>query len=234
MMTPLLVWTGWAPPAVAVGTDLVWNALTKVVGATVHYRKGNVDTKLVQRLALGSIPGALLGTYLLSLLKTSSSVASVDRLIVHLLGGTLITVAVSIMVRGFIQRHGIFANNRLETIPKITRWAVPSIGFVVGLMVAFTSVGSGSLIMTSLLLLCPRERLNLLVGSDVFHGLLLVGVAAVGHWRLGDVNMPLMLSLLIGSVPGVWLGSSMTTRISERALRPVVATLLFVTGVKLI
>src|SRR6476646_5890720 len=86
MMTPLLLWTGWAAPTVAVGTDLVWNALTKVVGATVHYRKRNVNAKLVRRLALGSIPGALLGIYLLALLKTSSSVAAVDTFVVRLLG----------------------------------------------------------------------------------------------------------------------------------------------------
>src|SRR6059058_3954500 len=78
MMTPLLLWTGWAGPTVAVGTDLVWNALTKVVGASVHYRKGNVNGKLVRCLALGSIPGALLGVCLLGLLKTSSSVAYVN------------------------------------------------------------------------------------------------------------------------------------------------------------
>jgi uncharacterized protein len=234
MMTPLLLWTGWAGPTVAVGTDLVWNALTKVVGATVHYRKGNVNAKLVSFLALGSIPGALLGLVLLGLLKTSSTVASVDKLIVRLLGGTLIAVAFSILLRGYLQNRFPLKTTKLISDPDLMARTVPLIGFVVGVLVTFTSVGSGSLIMTSLLLLFPGERLNKLVGSDVFHGVLLVGVAAVGHWRLGDVNFPLVASLLLGSVPGVWLGSSMASRIPERALRPVVATLLFVTGVKLI
>src|SRR5438132_9032803 len=92
MMTPILVWTGWAPPAVAVGTDLVWNAITKTVGAAVHYREKNVNLSLVRHLATGSIPGALIGLYVLGVLKRTGGVAYVDRMIVHLLGATLIAV----------------------------------------------------------------------------------------------------------------------------------------------
>ena len=88
-MTPLLLWTGWAAPTVAVGTDLVWNALTKVVGAAVHYRHRNVNLKLVWRLASGSVPGALVGLYLLGTLKKHAGLEFVDHLIVRLLGGTL-------------------------------------------------------------------------------------------------------------------------------------------------
>src|SRR3984893_7090055 len=100
MMTPLLVWTGWATPVVAVGTDLVWNALTKIVGATVHYRRNNVDLRLVRRLAIGSVPGATVGLFLLALLKRSASVEFVDHVIVRVLGGTLILVAVSLILKG--------------------------------------------------------------------------------------------------------------------------------------
>ena len=104
LMTPLLLWTGWAAPTVAVGTDLVWNALTKTVGAAVHYRERNVNLKLVGRLAFGSVPGALLGLYLLSLLKKYAGVAYVDHLIVRLLGGALIVVATGIILKGYIHR----------------------------------------------------------------------------------------------------------------------------------
>jgi len=234
LMTPLLLWTGSATPMVAVGTDLVWNALTKTVGAAVHYRHRNVNLRLVWRLAIGSIPGALLGIYLLNLLKHSARVEFVDHLIVRLLGGALILVAVGILSKGYIQRHVPEAVLRKATDENLTDWRVPFLGFIVGLLVTFTSVGSGSLIVTALLLLFPAERLNRLVGSDVFHGVLLVGVAALGHWRLGDVNLPLVFGLLLGSVPGVWLGSLTASRIPEGALRPAVATLLFITGVKLI
>jgi uncharacterized protein len=234
MMTPLLLWTGWASPSLAVGTDLVWNALTKVVGATVHYRHRNVNLPLVWRLASGSVPGALAGLYLLAQLKKHASVATVDHLIVRLLGGTLIVVAIGIVFRGYIHRLIPSTATRTATRENLSGWKVPVLGFVVGLIVTFTSVGSGSLIVTTLLLLFPGERLNKLVGSDVFHAVLLVGVAALGHWHLGDVNVPLVFGLLIGSVPGVWLGSYIATRIPENALRPAVAVLLFVTGVKLV
>ena len=234
MMTPLLLWTGWAAPTVAVGTDLVWNALTKTVGAAVHYRHRNVNLKLVWKLASGSIPGALLGLYLLSLLQKSAGVEYVDRLIVRLLGGTLILVAFGIIFKGYIRGLLPAVAARSATDDNLKGWQVPLLGFLVGVLVSFTSVGSGSLIVTTLLLMFPGERLNRLVGSDVFHGVLMVGVAALGHWRLGDVNLSLVSGLLLGSIPGVWLGSFIASRIPEGTLRPAVATLLFVTGVKLV
>lgn len=234
MMTPLLLWTGWAAPTVAVGTDLVWNALTKTVGAVVHYRHKNVNLRLVWKLATGSVPGALLGLYLLGLLKKSAGVEYVDHLIVRLLGGTLMLVAVGIIFKGYIRRWLPAAAERSATDESLRGWHVPLLGFVVGVLVSFTSVGSGSLIVTTLLLMFPGERLNRLVGSDVFHGVLIVGVAALGHWHLGDVNLPLVSGMLMGSVPGVWLGSFIASRIPEGTLRPAVATLLFVTGVKLV
>ena len=233
-MTPLLLWTGWAAPTVAVGTDLVWNALTKTVGAAVHYRHNNVNLKLVWRLASGSVPGAMLGLYLVGSLKKSAGVEFVDHLIVRLLGGTLILVAAGIIFREHIHRWLPAAASRTATNENLKGWQVPLLGFVVGVLVSFTSVGSGSLIVTTLLLMFPGERLNRLVGSDVFHGVLIVGVAALGHWHLGDVNLPLVSGLLLGSIPGVWLGSFIASRIPEGTLRPAVATLLFVTGVKLI
>lgn len=234
MMTPLLLWTGWAAPTVAVGTDLVWNALTKTVGAAVHYRHKNVNLNLVWRLATGSVPGAIVGLYLLSLLKKSASVQYVDHLIVRLLGGTLIVVAIGILCKEPLRRWFPSKTVRTATAENLRGWQVPLLGFIVGMIVSFTSVGSGSLIVTTLLLLFPGERLNRLVGSDVFHAMFLVGVAALGHWRLGDVNFPLVTGLLIGSVPGVWLGSVVASRIPEGTLRPAVATLLFVTGAKLV
>jgi uncharacterized protein len=234
MMTPLLLWTGWAAPTVAVGTDLVWNALTKTVGAAVHFRHKNVNLKLVWKLATGSVPGALLGLYVFGLLKKSAGVEALDHLIVRMLGGTLMLVATGIVFKGYIYPHLPQSALRTASNENLKGWQVPALGFVVGVLLAFTSVGSGSLIVTTLLLLFPGEKLSKLVGSDVFHGVIIVGVAALGHWHLGDVNLPLVGGLLVGSVPGVWAGSYTATRIPEGALRPAVATLLFVTGVKLI
>ena len=234
MMTPILVWAGWAPPALAVGTNLVWTTITKIVGATVHYRENNVNLRLVWQLAKGSIPGAVLGVYVFGALKQRVSLEYMDRLIIHLLGVSLITVGLCIAAREYLSRYYRSRDKLLADDEGISSRWVPAIGFVVGLLVVFTSVGSGSLIITTLLLLFPGERLNRLVGSDVFHGLLLVGVAAFGHWHFGDVDMPLVGSLLIGSVPGVGLGSLLARRVPDRVLRPSLAMLLFVTGVKLI
>src|ERR1700752_218206 len=152
MMTPLLLWTGWVTPTVAVGTDLLWNALTKTVGATVHYRHENINLRLVWKLASGSIPGALLGLYLLGLLKKTAGVAYIDRLIVHLLGGALILVAIAIIFKGYIRSWFPAVAARPATEENLKGWQVPLLGFVVGVLVSFTSVGSGSLILTTLLL----------------------------------------------------------------------------------
>jgi uncharacterized membrane protein YfcA len=234
MMTPILVWAGWALPAVAVGTNLVWTTITKIVGATVHYREKNVNLRLVWQLAKGSIPGALLGLSAFGFVKHAAGVDYLNNLIIHALGGTLIAVAVGIALRECVFRHSQSSKAALATEEGLRSWLVPLIGFVVGVLVAFTSVGSGSLVITSLLLLFPGERLKNLVGSDVFHGLLLVGVAAFAHWHFGDVDVRLVRSLLFGSIPGVWLGSLLAGRAPDRVLRPSVAMLLFISGVKLI
>src|ERR1700733_3469946 len=165
MMTPLLLRTGWAAPTVAVGTDMVWNVLTKVVGAGVHHRHRNVNLKLVWWLASGSVPGALLGLYLLALLKKHASLGSVDHLIVRLLGGALILVAVAIIFKQQIHRWLPPAAMRPVTDENLKSWQVPLLGFVVGVSVSFTSVGSGSLRVTTLLLLFPGERLSRLVAA---------------------------------------------------------------------
>jgi hypothetical protein len=176
----------------------------------------------------------LLGLYLLGCLKMSAGVKAVDHLIVRLLGGTLILVSILIIFKEYIYPWFPAAAGRSATDENLNGWHVPLLGFVVGVLVSFTSVGSGSLIVTGLLLMFPGERLNRLVGSDVFHGVIIVGVAALGHWRLGDVNLPLVCGLLAGSIPGVWLGSFIASRIPEGTLRPAVAALLFLTGVRLI
>jgi uncharacterized membrane protein YfcA len=131
MMTPLLLWTGWAAPTVAVGTDLVWNVLTKMVGAAVHYRHRNVNLKLVWRLASGSVPGALLGLDLLALLKEYAGLGFVDHLVVRLLGGTLILVAVAIIFKQQIHRWLPPAAMRPVTDENLKSWRVPLLGFIV-------------------------------------------------------------------------------------------------------
>jgi len=229
VMTPALILLGWARPLVAVGTDLMWGALTKSVGAFVHYRQGTVDLSIVKRLALGSVPGALLGLTLLSYLHRRHG-AAMDRIVVRVLGVALVGVALSLFIR-------TFRGSRAQAAGSATpwpRWTVSVVGAVVGFLVSMTSVGSGSLIVACLVVVYPTTPLRRIVGSDILHALILVGVSALGHLGLGSVNFPLLAALLLGSIPGVWLGSRMSLVFPEKLLRPMLASTLLFLGYKLL
>jgi uncharacterized protein len=220
LMTPALILFKLARPTLAVGTDLVWNALTKGVGSIVHIRQATVDNKIVKRLALGSIPGALSGIGLLAYLR-HRGIKSEDHL-----------VAIGLYVRTvFGAKLPMPGQEGLSCGPW---WITSVVGLVVGFLVSITSVGSGSLIVASLVFIYPTTPLKRLVGSDIFHALFLVGVAAVGHLSLGSINIKLLGGLLLGSVPGVWLGSRLSAIFPEKILRPVLATTLLYLGLRLI
>jgi uncharacterized membrane protein YfcA len=231
VMTPVLILFGWAKPMVAVGTDLLWNTLTKSIGAIVHYRQRTVDLRIVKRLAIGSVPGALLGLGLLAHLHREGGEAA-DRIVVRMLGVTLVCVALSIVLKMF---HRTAARPEGESDQfRGPVWVTSLLGFIVGFLVSLTSVGSGSLIVACLVMICPFTPLKKIVGSDIVHAVLLVGVSAVGHMELGSINGPLLGSLLVGSLPGVWIGSRMSTILPEKILRPVLASTLFFLGYKLL
>jgi uncharacterized membrane protein YfcA len=232
LMTPLLILLGWARPAVAVGTDLLWGTATKAMGSLAHCQQKTVDFKIVRRLAVGSIPGALLGLGLLAHLR-KQGFDSMDRIVVRFLGVALMCVAVSLFVRwirGWQNKEG----QQLLSQDSRPAWITSVVGGIIGFLVSLTSVGSGSVIIASLLLLYPTTPLRRIVGSDVVHAFLLVGVSALGHLGLGSINFPLLGGLLIGSIPGVWLGSRSTARVPEKILAPLLASTLFFLGYKLL
>jgi uncharacterized protein len=231
LMTPALILFGLARPALAVGTDLVWNALTKGVGSIVHIRQSTVDNRIVKRLALGSIPGALIGIALLAYLR-HRGMKSEDKLVVWVLGVALICVALGLFIRTVFGAK--LPTPGQEGLSRGPAWITTVVGLVVGFLVSITSVGSGSLIVASLVFIYPTTPLKRLVGSDIFHALFLVGVAAVGHMGLGTIDLKLLGGLLIGSVPGVWIGSRLSAIFPEKVLRPVLATTLLYLGLKLI
>jgi uncharacterized protein len=230
LLTPLLILLGWAPPVVAVGTDLVWGAVTRATGAFIHWRQGTVDFTIVKLLALGSIPGAVAGLALLAHLRSSGSENS-DRLVLRMLGVALVGVALSMFVRCFWGAGG--SNKQAENL-RHRPWLTTVIGAIVGFLVSLTSVGSGSLIIACLVVLYRETPLRRIVGSDIVHALVLVGVAAIGHIGMGSINRPLLGALLVGSVPGVLLGSRMTALVPEKALRPLLGTTLLLLGYKLL
>jgi hypothetical protein len=231
LMTPALILLHLARPSLAVGTDMVWNALTKGVGSVVHIRQGTVDNNIVKRLAMGSIPGALAGIALLAILRRRG-IQHEDKAVVLVLGAALVCVALGLYVRTVIgTRLPLPIQNRILRGP---RWLTSVIGLLTGFLVSITSVGSGTLIIASLVFIYPATPLKKLVGSDIFHALFLVGVSAIGHAGLGTINYKLLAGLLVGSVPGVWIGSKLSASFPERILRPILATTLLYLGLKLL
>lgn len=230
LMTPVLILFHWAKPVVAVGTDLMWGTLTKSVGAVVHYRQGTVNLSIVKRLAIGSVPGALLGIWLLHVLRHRG--VNIDAIITRILGVALICVALSLYLRMFRGPRPRIKGG--EDAVRGPEWVITVVGAIVGFLVSLTSVGSGSLIVACLVLVYPNTPLRRIVGSDIFHALILVGVSAMGHFVLSDIHIPLLGALLLGSIPGVWIGSKMSMFFPEKVLRPILATTLFFLGYKLL
>ena len=231
VMTPALILLGLSRPVIAVGTDLVWGTLTKATGSLIHWRQKTVDLKIVLRLALGSVPGALLGLAVLFHFHRSDS-ATMDKFIVRMLGIALIVVASSLFLRSLRKRRIQTTSEQVD--PKRLAWLTVLIGAVVGFLVSLTSVGSGSLIIACLVVLYPATPLRRIVGSDIVHALILLGVSAVGHLGIGSVDVPLLGALLIGSIPGVWFGSKLSATVPEKLLQPILATTLFLLGYKLL
>jgi len=230
-MTPMLILLGLAKPVIAVGTDLVWGTVTKGFGTFVHFRQKTVESKIVKRLALGSVPGALAGLSLLTFLHRRGG-DSMDHLVTRMLGVALIVVALSLLVRSL--RGAKPKQEAGSTVLDERPWLTTVLGLVVGFLVSLTSVGSGSLIIATLVVLYPSTPLKRIVGSDVAHALILVGVSAAGHLAIGSINPQLLAALLIGSIPGVWLGAKLSLFFPETVLRPTLATTLLFLGYKLL
>lgn len=233
LMTPALILLGLARPTIAVGTDLVWGAVTKAVGAFVHCRQKTVDFTIVTRLATGSIPGALAGLTVLALLRRHG-VESMDRIVVRMLAIALMCVALSLLVRSVQGRSLRMEASSQGALHRTPGWLTSALGAVVGFLVSLTSVGSGSLIIACLVVLYPSSPMRRIVGSDILHALFLVGISAIGHLAMGGIDVPLVTALLVGSIPGVWVGSKTSVVIPERILQPIIAMTLFFLGYKLL
>ncbi|MBI3047434.1 MAG: sulfite exporter TauE/SafE family protein [Acidobacteria bacterium] len=227
LMTPFLILVLGTRPVIAVGTDLVYGAATKLVGAYLHWRQRTVDLGLALRLAAASVPAGLAAVVALRLFPDA---AAADRAVRHALGIALIAVALLLMAR---------VRSALP-LPLPARWrralqggGTYVAGALVGALVGFTSVGSGSLLVPFLVSVFPLAAAQV-VGTDVFHAAILVGVTASAHAQGGSVDWPLAAALLTGSLPGVAVGSWMTTRLPSRAVRAALSVLLLVTGVSLV
>lgn len=230
LMTPLLVLLFGIHPTTAVGTDLLYAAATKTVGAATHGAVGTVDWPIVGRLAVGSVPASVITLYLLS--RAGQQSAAVNHLITVVLGGAMIATAVAMLFRRFILE---VLRDRSDGIGgRHTVLATVILGAVLGVLVSLSSVGAGAIGMTVLLVLYPKMPVSRLVGSDIAHAVPLTLIAGIGHWLIGTVDFPLLGSLLTGSIPGIILGSLLAKRTPEGVLRPILAGTLALVGGKLL
>jgi uncharacterized protein len=230
LMTPLLVLMFGFAPTTAVGTDLFFAAVTKTTGTFVHGFHGTVEWRIVRRLATGSIPATILTIAALKYFGGDHKAAG--GLITSVLGFALILTAVSLVIRKWLlDRLARFASTITEAQ---TRVATIVLGVFLGVLVSITSVGAGAIGVTVLVLLYPQLPAARIVGSDIAHAVPLTLFAGIGHLLLGSIDLPLLAALLIGSVPGVVIGSHLAVRVPDRVLRPVLASTLAVTGARLI
>jgi uncharacterized membrane protein YfcA len=225
LMAPFLILIVGVKPVTAVGTDLVYGAITKIVGAGVHLKQGTVDLDVVKKLATGSVPGGILGALLVILLPhiTHDAEKYVKRAIAVLLVLVAITLLARVLTR-FSEATPSPARLKFLHDRGTIIW-----GAVVGFCVGATSVGSGSLLAPFLMMLYPTKTAKV-VGTDVFHAAVLVSVTGIAHATSGGVEWPLVPLLLTGSIPGVLLGSWVASRVPARPLRTGLAALLLVTG----
>lgn len=229
LMTPILLLFFHIKPAVAVGTDLLFASVTKSVGIFAHGKLGNIDWKMVTLLGIGSVPASIVTILLLRTMDVESNTAI--STIKFWLGVALIITSVAVLLRTKLM--SAVANGQWipeKYVPTLT----VLLGLILGALVTLTSVGAGALGVTALIMLYPKEKITTIVGSDIAHAVPLTLVAGLGHASIGTINYPLLGTLLIGSVPGIYLGSHMSSKVAEHWVRIALACILIYVGFKLV
>ncbi len=234
-MTPMLVLLFGVQPSAAISSDLVAAVVMRPVGGLVHLRRGSVNLKMVGWLTAGSVPAAFLGAYLLQKLGGGKSVQNEVEIV---LGAALLLGSTAIIVRSTLQprirrREGATASAGVNDVT-VKPLPTLAIGMLGGVMVGMTSVGSGSLMVILLLFVYPALRLAQLVGTDLIQAVPLTAAAALGNLIFGHVEFAVTASLLVGSIPAVYVGARFSSRAPDRILRPALAFVLFASGLKLV
>ena len=241
LMTPMLMFFFGIPPLAAVSSDLVMSAVTKPFGALVHLRKRTADLRLAGWMCAGSVPSAFSGVFLVRLLgrgETPREVVSIATGVALLVAAAAIGVKVCAQAQPFGTRQRLRveqepAEDLARSVP-VRPFQTLLIGIVTGLAVGMTSVGSGSLVMVALMFLYPRMPVRRLVGTDLTQAVPMVFAAAAAQLIGGDVRLGVTMALLVGGVPGVLLGSMLSSRAPSGVLRPILAVLLLASGLKLV
>lgn len=239
LMTPTLVLFFNVPPLTAVSSDLVTSAVMKPVGSLVHMRHGTVHWRIVLWLMIGSVPAAFGGSLIIAAV---GPLTGVQAFVKAALGCVLLLAAALIFLRAYIGmrnraregRDGTVTKRQADAQTKVRIVPTLIVGVLGGLMVGLTSVGSGSLIIIALMLLYPLLQMNKLVGTDLVQAVPLVIAAAIGHLLFGEVDWSIVLPLIVGSVPGAWIGAQFSSKIPGGYVRRALAVVLLAAGLKLL
>jgi uncharacterized membrane protein YfcA len=233
LMTPILILFYGISPALAVGTDLLYASISKSFGVLLYRNNGSVDWRIVGWQALGSVPASLLT---LAWLQDQHNTAALDHLIKMVLSAAIIVTATFTLFQGAIAARLRPASRLAQggehpgISPRLQRGLTLAAGVLIGSVVTISSVGAGAIGMMLLLLLYPKHPPVKIVGSDLAHAVLITAIAGLGHARLGSVDYSMLGWLLLGAVPGIWLGSRIGFRLDGAALKRAVACLLLVVG----
>lgn len=234
LMTPLLVLGFGIKPAIAVGTDLLYAAITKSGGIFVHHARGNVQWNIVGWLCVGSVPATLAALLVIRHLDRSG--VDYDHIIMTTLSIALILTASFLLLRNKI--HELSENERFDSIKVLHRkLRIPSTifaGLLIGTLVTLSSVGAGVIGAVFLFMLYPRLKTIQIAATDLAHAVPITAIAGLGHAHIGTVDYVLLGTLLIGSIPGIYLGSHVGSILPEKIMRPLLATMLFAIGIKLV
>jgi uncharacterized protein len=232
LMTPLLILVFGIKPVTAVGTDLAYGAVTKTVGGWRHLRHGTVDMSLSMWMAVGSVPAAIGGVYVLELLERAYG-DEFDSILIVVLAITLLFTGVMTLARALFMKALLDKERDSVEMTRRNKISAVVLGATVGFVLGVTSAGSGALIAVGLILLfklVPRR----VVGTDIFHAAILLWAAAMAHLVAGNVDFSLAANILIGSLPGVWIGSNLSVRVPSGVLRATLALVLIGAGLALL
>ncbi|HEV8563983.1 MAG TPA: sulfite exporter TauE/SafE family protein [Actinomycetota bacterium] len=238
LMTPILVLLFKVQPLAAVSSDLVASMIMKPIGSSVHIRRGPVRWELVRWLALGSVPSAFAGVFILRSLGDNQHVQDNIKI---LLGATLMLAATAMVLKAWLQgrqslrlrEEGLALTKQLGPV-NVKKFSTLLVGMIGGLLVGMTSVGSGSVIIVCMLLMYPNLRSAHLVGTDLAQAVPLVGSAAIAHILFGQFELSLTSSVLIGAIPGVYIGARMSSKAPDGVIRPALVYVLLASGLKLV
>ncbi|MGI8461532.1 MAG: sulfite exporter TauE/SafE family protein [Solirubrobacterales bacterium] len=232
LMTPLLILVFGISPVTAIGTDIFYAAVTKTVGGYQHLKLKTVHRGLAFWLAVGSVPSAILGVYVIELLQRNYGEEGLDKLVLGMLGGALLVVGVATLLRAVFFKDVIQERSSMHLYRRHIIAAVIT-GMVTGFVIGLTSAGSGTLIAIALIAifrLTPRR----VVGTDIFHAAVLLWAAGIAHWVGGNIDFVLAGNILLGSVPGVLIGGMLSVKAPQAFLRRALAVVLIASGTTLV